>query len=184
MYDHCGFKRSSLTMTGFEGQINRKAIRNISTDSNIQVVQLDTCNINSVLEYDEIINECPRSTIIKNWFKRPNMETLVAMKNDVIVGYACYIISRSTQFQFKIMPLYANEESVAQKLWVAVCSSVPDLCPVEVAMINENCDAVNLFRTTIIGKVNFQGVRMYTHSANYKNVEKVYSIRNYHNVTI
>jgi GNAT superfamily N-acetyltransferase len=65
----------------------------------------------------------PRSRFLREWIRRPGGHALAALEDDRVRGYA---VMRPCRTGHKIGPLFAANAEIAERLFVALASRVPD----------------------------------------------------------
>ena len=65
----------------------------------------------------------PRSRFLREWIRRPGGHALAALEGDRVRGYA---VMRPCRIGHKIGPLFAANAEIAERLFVALASRVPD----------------------------------------------------------
>jgi Acetyltransferase (GNAT) domain/Acetyltransferase (GNAT) family len=65
----------------------------------------------------------PRSRFLREWIRRPGGHALAALEGDRVRGYA---VMRPCRTGHKIGPLFAANAEIAERLFVALASRVPD----------------------------------------------------------
>ena len=75
-----------------------------------------------IIEYDRSIFSSPREAFLTHWLKMPESHALAALdKQGNVIGYG--VISRTVEpNSYKIAPLFANSEIVADQLYRSLCS--------------------------------------------------------------
>ena len=124
-----------------------------------------------VIEYDQVHFGFPRPQFLLPWFNLPLTKTFVYYKNGKLGGYANL---RKANKGYKICPLYADNEIIAEELYKACLNSAIDE-PVYIDIPTNNESAVRLtkkYNTTYI----FECARMYYGEQPKINMNNVYGI--------
>lgn len=73
----------------------------------------------ALANYDEKHFPTRRETFLRAWITQPNAHSLVMMQNDTITGFGSI---RPCEIGYKIGPLFANDETIAFKLFQALAN--------------------------------------------------------------
>jgi GNAT superfamily N-acetyltransferase len=110
----------------------------------------------NVIAYDVAYFGCRRSIFLENWLSMPESKAIKYSKDDKILGYA---VIRKAETGYKIGPLFANDENIAEELFKSCLSIAPnDLVFLDIPATNQN--AISLVKK-YKGKYVFECGRMY-----------------------
>ena len=175
MYAKAGFKHKSFTITGFIGYPKYDTLDKIKCNKEIDITAMTSQLVEKVLEYDANIHPVPRQALMKKWFDRPGMRTLVATRDGAVVGYVGIMAAVEG---YRVSPFYADSPDVARMLWKAAIDNVEKDSKIEVACVVE--DGIKLFSETLsLAKDVFYNVRMFTKEIVHPKIDVVYSLCNY-----
>ena len=111
-----------------------------------------------LLAYDDLYFPVPRHVFTKSWFRQPGVVALGALDDGELEGYG---VLRECHQGYKIGPLFADDEDVADSLFCALCGHVPHGAPVFLDTPEPNSAALELAKNHHMHPV-FETVRMYT----------------------
>lgn len=94
----------------FFGNINNTVLNNISVTKDF--------SLTSMIDYDAKIFANPRAVFLSQWLKMPESHVLAAIEGGVLRGYGSLSVSEEG---YKVAPLFADNEAIAEKLYVALC---------------------------------------------------------------
>ena len=175
MYAKAGFKHESFTITGFIGYPKYDILDKIPCNKEIEITAMTSQHVEKVLEYDANIHPVPRQALMKKWFDRPGMRTLVATRDGAVVGYVGIIAAVEG---YRVSPFYADSPGIARTLWKAATDKVEKDSKIEVACIIE--DGIKLFSETLsLATDVFYSVRMFTKEIVQPKTDVIYSMCNY-----
>lgn len=86
------------------------------------VVDISEVPFEKLLEYDTSMFPSPRPQFLKCWIDQPEGVALAVVKGSRVAGYG---VIRQCQTGYKIGPLFADNEHVAENLFAALKSHVP-----------------------------------------------------------
>ncbi len=114
--------------------------------------------LEDLLAYDDQFFPAPRHVFIKSWIRQPGTIAIGALSEGDLIGYG---VLRECGLGYKIGPLFADDEKVADDLFSALCDNAPRGAPVFLDTPEPNIAALNLARRHNMQPV-FETVRMYT----------------------
>ncbi len=126
-------------------------------------------NFDELLKYDTKMFSASRPEFLKAWIDQPESSSLCITKNDKILGYG---VIRKCIKGFKIGPLFADNEEIADKLFVGLSSSVPNE-HIYIDVPEKNSAAINLALKHKM-RVQIETIRMYSIKEPSFPVENVY----------
>ncbi|AKP50847.1 GNAT family N-acetyltransferase [Cyclobacterium amurskyense] len=138
-------------------------------DKNIsQIVEED---ISSILAYDKQCFGFSRPQFIIPWLKLPDIKTFKYIENGQIKGFS---IVRKANTGYKICPLFADSEFIAEELYKACLNSVIGKpLYIDIPIINQG--ALNLIEA-FDAKYIFECARMYYGKSPNMRIDKVYGL--------
>lgn len=138
-------------------------------DKNIYPIGED--DISSILAYDKQCFGFMRPQFIIPWLKLPDNKTFMYVENDQINGFA---IVRKANTGYKICPLFADNENIAEELYKACLNSViGEPLYIDIPAINQG--SLNLIRE-YDAKYIFECARMYYGKSPNIEIDKVYGV--------
>lgn len=151
-YQKFGFQPAHSHLR-YQGKVTGK----ISSD----VINIKAVDFAQLCDYDQQYFPSYRSHFLTQWINQPHGQGYAIIKNDNLLGYG--VIRQATD-GFKIAPLFAENETIAEKLFLALATYAQgdnqgDNIYVDVPNINQS--AISLF-TSYEMKDIFECVRMYT----------------------
>ena len=111
-----------------------------------------------ILAYDDQYFPVPRHVFTKSWIRQPEGIAIGALNDSKLVGYG---VLRKCHQGYKIGPLFADDEHVADSLFCALCGHAPLGAPVFLDTPEPNSAALDLAKRHHMHPV-FETVRMYT----------------------
>lgn len=121
------------------------------------IVELKTVPFEDLVAYDCQLFPSKRSLFLRHWIEQPESNAFGFLKNGYLVGYG---VIRSAQTGFRIGPLFANDEQIAEALFQALLAQNPDF-PVFLDVPDPNFQAIALVQRYQLQPV-FQVARMYS----------------------
>ncbi len=86
-----------------------------------RIVDLNEVSFEDLVTYDAILFSVPRPKFLKRWINQPEGAALGFLKNGKLAGYG---VIRACQAGFKIGPLFADEEQIAEDLFNSLAGRV------------------------------------------------------------
>ncbi len=111
-----------------------------------------------LLAYDDQYFPVPRHVFTKSWIGQPGGIAIGAVNDGELEGYG---VLRECHQGYKIGPLFADDEDVADSLFRALCGHAPLGAPVFLDTPEPNSAALDLAKSHHMHPV-FETVRMYT----------------------
>ena len=108
--------------------------------------------------YDRSFFPGDRAQFLRGWLDQPDSTALGIMQNNMLVGYG---VIRLCHTGYKIGPLFTDQPSLAEALFVALQSTVAAGTPIYLDVPEINVVAVNLAEKYEMKRV-FETARMYT----------------------
>lgn len=120
------------------------------------ITTIELNDFDDIVEYDIKYFSCPRPRFLKDWLFMPDSNAIKYKKDEEILGYA---VIRKAETGFKIGPLFASNEEIADELLKSCLNAYPNQSVfLDIPTINH--DAVNLVKK-YGGKYVFECARMY-----------------------
>ncbi len=124
-----------------------------------------------VYNYDKICFGFNRITFLQNWLNLPNSKAFKYTKEGEILGYT---VIRKVDSGFKIGPLFAENNKIAEELYkVCLKSAIGQKIYLDIPMVNQG--AIDLIKK-YDSKYVFECARMYFGNAPKIDMSKVYGI--------
>ncbi len=144
----------------------------INVNLNPNITDINDIPFNNLLIYDSECFPASRPQFLSEWIKLPESFTLAFTENNTLKGYGTI---RKCREGFKIGPLFADNETVAEELLISLLSKVNETDNVYFDIPETNLEAVK-----IVNKYNMQYVfetaRMYKNGTPKINMNKVFGI--------
>jgi GNAT superfamily N-acetyltransferase len=120
--------------------------------------KLSEVPMEDLLAYDDQYFPVPRHVFTKSWIRQPGCIAIGALNDGELEGYG---VLRECHQGYKIGPLFADDEDVADSLFRALCGHAPLGAPVFLDTPEPNSAALDLAKSYHMHPV-FETVRMYT----------------------
>ncbi len=129
----------------------------------------------AIVEYDRLFFPSERKTFLEPWLNEKNRHSCAFIKNHEIKGYG---VIRKCVSGYKIGPLFADDEKIAEPLFRALIDKVNigDIFFIDVP--ETNLKGVNLVHKYNMNHV-FETARMYTKEAPNLPIEKIFGISSF-----
>jgi len=128
-------------------------------------------DFNEIIEYDTSCFGFNRAPFLKGWLSMAKSKALLFKKDNKIKGYA---VIRKAELGYKIGPLFADNEFVADELFKA-CVSIAPNNPIFLDIPITNLNAVSLVKKHG-GKYVFECARMYYGKVPNSLINQIYGI--------
>ena len=89
--------------------------------SDIKIIEANKISMANIVAFDRMHFFTERSAFLVNWLSQPKATALVAVNNDKILGYG---VIRQCRQGWKIGPLFALDELVAEKMLLSLAATV------------------------------------------------------------
>jgi GNAT superfamily N-acetyltransferase len=122
------------------------------------IKHLSEVPIKDLLAYDDQYFPVPRHVFTKSWIGQPGGSAFAALNDGELMGYG---VLRQCHQGYKIGPLFADDEDVADTLFCALCGMAPLGAPVFLDTPQPNSAALDLAKRHHMHPV-FETVRMYS----------------------
>lgn len=87
------------------------------------IVELKTVPFGKLVAYDRQLFPAKRSQFLQHWINQPESAALGILKDEQLVGYG---VIRPSYTGYRIGPLFANNEQIAEELFQALVAKHPD----------------------------------------------------------
>ena len=138
---------------------------------NKNISEIYDSDIDRILRYDKVCFGLPRPQFLIPWLKMPGVKSFKYLENGKLKGFA---IIRKATIGYKICPLFADNLSIAEKLYKACLNSSPGM-PFYIDIPLINSDAVTLIKKYKT-KYVFECARMYYGNPPQVDISKVFGI--------
>ncbi len=146
-----------------------KAGIDFKTDRNISAIK--DRDIEPIIEYDKKCFGFARPAFMRPWLKLPGIKTFKYTENGRLAGFA---IVRKAGKGYKVCPLFADTETIAEELYKACLNSVPgESLYLDIPVINTG--AVNIIKKYSCTYV-FECARMYYGPPPEVDIDKIFGI--------
>ncbi|MGH7985647.1 MAG: GNAT family N-acetyltransferase [Candidatus Binataceae bacterium] len=135
------------------------------------VTALSTVDVNQLINYDAALFKSRRITFLRGWINQPGATAVAALRNGKLAGYG---VLRPCLRGYKIAPLFADEEGVAEELFQAMAARAGDQ-PIFLDIPETNAAALGLAARHKMQPV-FQTLRMYNRPAPSLDVNRIYGV--------
>lgn len=132
-------------------------------------------DLDAIAVYDRDFFPAPREAFAKNWsmpMKGARREGVVYMADGAIAGYG---VIRECRSGYKVGPLFADDEAIAEALFVALCRKVPPDAEVSLDVPEANKAAVRMAENASMSPA-FETARMYKGTAPELPLHRTYGI--------
>lgn len=141
-----------------------------SAFQSVELVILNNLLLDAVLDYDQRLFPAPRKNWLMAWVL--NHTTLVYCKDNQIMGYG---VIRRCHVGYKIGPLFANNQQVAEDIFQGLCAKVELGAEIYLDIPEPNLQALKLVENFNMQAV-FETARMYTQHAPEVNLDKIFGV--------
>lgn len=153
-YKKEGFSPAN-TNTRWQG--NLLNAKNLPIEVNNPITLQKPDSITPLIDYNAHLFPAPRAAFLSQWLIMPYSHVLAAFEKDKLCGYG--VISKTSE-GYKIAPLLADNQAIAQRLYLALCRCIRKDDTVYIDTSDTNPDASDLMQKLGL-KQCFETVRMY-----------------------
>lgn len=139
------------------------------------VIPLSEVPFDDIVHYDDGLFPVSRPLFLANWVNQPESMALVALQNGEIAGYS---VIRKCQIGYKIGPLFADNNQIANKLFQSSVNFVKSGTKIYIDIPEVNQAAVELAGNYNLQKV-FETARMYTKTQPDIDINKIYGVTSF-----
>lgn len=122
------------------------------------LIELQNMNLSDIEAYDRKFFPAPRHSFLKKWLQQPQSKAYAYLKNNLLAGYG---LVRTCREGYKIGPLFAEDKSIAEHIFLALRASVTPDEPLYLDTPEVNEPALQLAEKYKM-RVSFETARMYT----------------------
>ena len=154
-------QQDNYKKSGFKlaySNIRFKVIAQLAKEKSKCISVLEGVSFDKIEKYDRIFFPASRRNFLERWIKPKYGVGLAFLKNGGIAGYG---VIRKCIDGYKIGPLFAEEEYIAEELFIALSNRVEVESNIYMDIPEVNLFAKNLTQKYCMKKV-FETVRMYT----------------------
>jgi GNAT superfamily N-acetyltransferase len=152
----------------------RYEFNSVAIPYSTDVSLINKADFENIIAYDAAYFGCRRNIFLENWLSMPESKAVKYTNDNKILGYA---VIRKAEMGYKIGPLFANDENIAEELFKSCLSFAPnDLVFLDIPTTNEN--AVSLVKK-YKGKYVFECGRMYHGEIPKIDINNIYGITSF-----
>jgi GNAT superfamily N-acetyltransferase len=137
-----------------------------------ELVPLDNVDFEQLAAYDSKFFPVPRKRFLEGWVRMPESRAVAMMRNRKLSGYG---VIRRCRRGFKVGPLFANDEKIAETLLLGLSSDVAIGEPIFLDVPEVNPAAIRLVEQHHMNKV-FETARMYADAPPAIELEGVFGV--------
>jgi len=171
-YRKCGFVLHHRNIR-FEG-LAQSERKNLNAHSH-SIVPLGQIPFQTVNEYDRAFFPDDRSLFLSHWISQTNGYSLGITDEQVLTGYG---VIRQCKVGYKIGPLFADTEAIAEALFLALCAKVSPGSPIYLDVPECNKSALLLAEKNGLKPV-FETARMYKGEIGSTRLDATYGITSF-----
>jgi GNAT superfamily N-acetyltransferase len=138
--------------------IRQQGLTGGSLPSVTNLIELHNMNLSDIEAYDRKFFPAPRYSFLKKWLQQPQSKAYAYLKNNLLAGYG---LVRTCREGYKIGPLFAEDKSIAEHIFLALRASVTPDEPLYLDTPEVNEPALQLAEKYKM-RVSFETARMYT----------------------
>ncbi|MTF40570.1 GNAT family N-acetyltransferase [Cyanobacterium aponinum] len=155
--------------------IRYQGISNHNIEINKTVIDLSSISFEIINNYDKQFFPDDRTNFLKQWIRQPESKVLGIIEGDKLRGYG---MVRVCDFGYKIAPLFAENFSFAESIFVALQSNIP-----EGKTFYLDIPEVNHQANILVDKYNlnlvFETARMYNREIPSLPVDKIFGVTSF-----
>jgi GNAT superfamily N-acetyltransferase len=122
------------------------------------IVDISSLPLDITARYDRRFFPAQRLSFLDSWTNPRHGKGLGVLSGDKLIGYG---VIRQCRIGYKIAPLFADDAEVAEKLFLALKSPLPETASIYLDVPENNPESLCLAEKYRMGKV-FETARMYT----------------------
>ncbi len=146
-----------------------------NNDSNKNIIHLSNVSFHDLLKYDSPLFPAPRKHFLKCWINQPQSNAVGFMSDKILKGYG---MIRRCQIGYKIGPLFADNQTIAETIFQALNNSVEDNSTIFFDTPEINLHAVALAKKHYM-KPMFETARMYTGQQPKIEIGKIFGVTSF-----
>ncbi|MDZ8221925.1 MULTISPECIES: GNAT family N-acetyltransferase [unclassified Nostoc] len=135
------------------------------------IVDLKTVPFEDLVAYDRQFFPSERSLFLQHWIEQPESTAFGFLKNGSLAGYG---VIRPAHTGFRVGPLFANDEQIAETLFQALLAQNPH-APVFFDVPDANPQAIDLVQRYQLQPVS-QTARMYTKEIPSLPIDRIFAV--------
>lgn len=136
------------------------------------IVPFYEAGFKDILRYDCKLFPVPRPQFLRGWLKQPEGKTFIAIHEGKIAGYS---VIRNCRDGYKIGPLFADSEKLAEELFLTLNNFTAPGAKIYLDTPEVNKAAVRLAENNEMSKV-FETARMYTKLQPVIDINKIFGV--------
>lgn len=136
------------------------------------LVEVREVPFSQLLNYDRRMFPAPRDAFLKRWITQPGSHACAVLQGRELKGYG---VIRKCVSGYKIGPLFADDISIAERIFLALRSNVHESEPVLLDVPQPNKDALTMAEKYGMS-VCFRTIRMYKGKAPDIDLKKVFGV--------
>lgn len=137
-----------------------------------ELVSLSEVPFEDIVQYDAKLFPAPRPQFLRCWLEQPDSLGLAALRRGKLAGY---MLIRTCRAGYKIGPLFADDDELAAKLFLAASNFAAPGAKIYLDTPETNQAAVRLAESHGMQKV-FGTARMYTKARPAMDLDKVFGV--------
>lgn len=149
-----------------------RSLEKLEPAKDICLKKKDDFSFSKLVDYDAKIFTAPRIAFLNKWLAMPESHVLAAIDDGVLRGYG---VVSAAQEGYKVAPLFADNEAIAEKIYKALCHSVGEKKPIYLDTAASNPLAAILAKRVGLEKT-FDTLRMYKGQAPQVQDSKVFGL--------
>lgn len=168
LYEHLGFQP-------YYRSVRHQGVGTGKKSNMAGIKSLSDVPIKDLLAYDDRFFPVPRHAFTSLWIGQQGAVALAAMDGSRLDGYG---LLRICHTGYKIGPLFADDEDVAESLFGALCGQAPPGAPVFLDTPAVSPAALDLARRHHMNPV-FETIRMYTRGDPHLPMDQIYGVTSF-----
>ncbi len=138
------------------------------------LVKISEVPFEKLLEYDRRMFPAPRPSFLKKWVNQPDSYAFAVLETGDLKGYG---VIRKCHMGYKIGPLFADDQSMAEKIFRALRASVPEET-IYLDVPEPNKKAIEIAKKYHMN-VMFRTIRMYSRKEPDIELDKIYGVTSF-----
>jgi ribosomal protein S18 acetylase RimI-like enzyme len=139
------------------------------------VIPLTSVPLSELVAYDMRLFPAPRIRFLKKWIYLPESTSFGFQKNGKLAGY---VVVRKCKVGYKIGPLFADDETIAQQLFFAANNYLVENSIFYLDVPEPNSKAVSLAENNDM-KICFETARMYTQNIPSFDLARIFGVTSF-----
>jgi len=167
------YKKSGFTLA--YRNIRYAGMGGEQTVKDSDIIPLKDLPFDIVEKYDNQFFPAKRTTFLQQWISQEHSQALGILSDDKLTGYG---VIRACREGYKVGPLYADTPELAERLFIALRSTVPSTESIYLDVPEINQDAVELAKRHNM-QLSFETARMYTKERVQLPFDKLYGVTSF-----